>query len=788
MKNLLLNAKLIKLADECLLVLSQTQNKWFMTNITNKTVLKMMDGRHSSNEILTANPFLTERKLDKLIATLRELNMLCINSCECNNKTHNNIKCHKNYPTHVVINLTDQCNLNCLYCYVDSSPTRSNYMKPEIAIKIASELINMNSDNEEILTVVFHGGEPTLNLNAIRAFCEYIIPYRDRFDLCIQTNGTNISDEFIKLVKKYSINIGLSIDGYKKLHDATRIDIKGKGSFDSLEKGIKVLKEEGISFGILTVLNRYNYKYTREIIDYFSSIGAKNCAFLRLTEIGRENSHPELLITGEEIFESFCNIIDWLIEYNNNNEIPFEERTISKMVKIISGGKRDYMCMRKPCGAGRDTIGIDTQGGVYPCDDMVGISKFYMGNLMESNLKSIIDNTNVLDIIDTSNNKLNMECSDCSWKSLCSEVCSAQYYSSPHETVLDEPECQFHQKLIPELLKRYFKDPTVFKLLCRDLRGYEKKEFYFNITYTCNSHCIFCAADHDISPINNIITLDMMKDLITFHQIQAGDIVVLNGGEPTTNPEFINIISLFSEKKISTIAYSNGRNLSNYNYCRKLIEAGLNKISIPIFGFNSETHDYCTGVKNSFEETIAGIQNIIELRKKLCSNIIIEIKLLYIKYLLDTNPEIIRWLINKFPSIDIISVNSLIVSDTVMLRKEELIPNFETWSDSLNKTLMVAKECDITDKIELNDTPYCLINDHNYDFLEDYIVRDGSYLADIKTSTYIDYDNLNGQKNTPITIEDDNICVECVMYKKCKFFNRIYGNPNVAIESLKILS
>ena len=57
MKNLLLNAKMIELTDECLLILSKTQNKWFMTSIKNKAAFEMMDGTHSSDEVFSNSVF-----------------------------------------------------------------------------------------------------------------------------------------------------------------------------------------------------------------------------------------------------------------------------------------------------------------------------------------------------------------------------------------------------------------------------------------------------------------------------------------------------------------------------------------------------------------------------------------------------------------------------------------------------------------------------------------------------------------------------------------------------------
>ncbi|MCQ2514954.1 MAG: radical SAM protein [Ruminococcus sp.] len=782
MDKLLLYAHIVELTPTKILIISFDTGKWFVTDARFQSVFNMIDGTNTLDDIKCKSCDISCNEIEQLYNTLNDLEMLHPAKTGCNH-----IACEPKTPNHVVMNLTEQCNINCLYCYVDASPTKSCYMSPEMAVRVASEMLKLNVDNDKKITFVFHGGEPTLNLDALDAVCSFLLPYKERVSLSIQTNATNISDRLISLIKTYDISVGVSMDGYGELHDKTRVDFAGKGTFNRVLQGINRLQDEGIAFGILTVLNSNNYKHTGEILDYYASLGVHSVAFLRLTEIGRENEHPELLISGEQIFEAFKDIIEWLIDYNSTHSIPMEERTISKIAKIISTGKRDYMCMRKPCGAGRETLGIDTTGKVYACDNMVGQSEFYMGDLKENDLKTIIDNSSVLGVINQSVNKMIDECGNCCWKNLCSEVCSAQYYMSQHAEITDEPECLFHKKIIPEILKRFCDKPSIFELLCPELITPQPKKYYFNILYNCNSHCIFCAADHDINPSSYIITLDMLSDLIKLHNIKKDDIVIINGGEPTLNPELIEMIELLSAKQVLSVIYTNGRRLADPDFCKSLIQAGISKISIPVFGDNADTHDYCTGAKGSFDETVEGIKNIIRFKKECGSNLELEIKLLSIKCLLEENPKIIKWISKEFPSVDIISLNALIVSETVYLRKEKLLPDFDSWSNSVNKCIAAAREYSVIDKIFLNDTPYCLLDKCNYDLLSRYLTLENINLLP-KDMLYIDYNNLVGTQTKSFLSDIPDSCRSCLLLDNCEFINRVYGDSKVAQASMEMLS
>ena len=123
----------------------------------------------------------------------------------------------------------------------------------------------------------------------------------------------------------------------------------------------------------------------------------------------------------------------------------------------------------------------------------------------------------------------------------------------------------------------------------------------------CNNNCIFCSIHGE-----NIKRSDM-DEMIKI--IKKGGIESVNflGGEPTLDKSLIPLIKECKNQKIPQINItSNGRLLSYPEFCKKLIEAGLDGISISLYGPNKETHEACTRAPGSFDQTIKGIKNMEE--------------------------------------------------------------------------------------------------------------------------------------------------------------------------------
>lgn len=135
-----------------------------------------------------------------------------------------------------------------------------------------------------------------------------------------------------------------------------------------------------------------------------------------------------------------------------------------------------------------------------------------------------------------------------------------------------------------------------------------KRIFYCNITYGCNSNCVFCYSHntwHNNRP-HNEISLDEYFDYLVRHKVVNGDRVVVNGGEPLLHSEVQNLLDRLVEIECEVIVYTNGRLLSKL----KMNNIAENfRFIIPIHGYE-ELHDKITGIKGSYAETIEGLNFI----------------------------------------------------------------------------------------------------------------------------------------------------------------------------------
>ena len=97
----------------------------------------------------------------------------------------------------IMLTVTEQCNLNCKYCYEKNKSLST--MPLETAIKIVEHELTKD-DGFEICEIQFFGGEPFFKFDLIRDICNYIWTKEwPKKCLCFATtNGTLVHGEIKK--------------------------------------------------------------------------------------------------------------------------------------------------------------------------------------------------------------------------------------------------------------------------------------------------------------------------------------------------------------------------------------------------------------------------------------------------------------------------------------------------------------------------------------------------------------------------------------------------------------
>ena len=136
----------------------------------------------------------------------------------------------------------------------------------------------LESHHAPRVTVAWQGGEPTLlKVEFFRRAVELVEKHRrpgQSVDYTFQTNGILLDDEWCAFFKQHDFLVGLSVDGPRELHDAYRVDRRGRGTFDRVMQGWRHLRDPNAAVAYLNkaVVNggrdelRHGHRVTRSLL------------------------------------------------------------------------------------------------------------------------------------------------------------------------------------------------------------------------------------------------------------------------------------------------------------------------------------------------------------------------------------------------------------------------------------------------------------------------------------------------------------------------------------------
>ncbi|MCM8820059.1 MAG: radical SAM protein [Candidatus Omnitrophica bacterium] len=369
-----------------------------------------------------------------------------------------------NYPSVVVLNVTTKCNLCCKYCFAESCPTRGEDMKEKVITATVDQMLNMPEVKK--ITFEFQGGEPLLNLRAIETCIEYaneqapkykkIVAYR------VESNGTLINDTVIQLLKKYNVEIGVSIDGPEEFTNQVRIYPNGRGAFKDIWQGIEKLRQNGIEIaGSVCTIGKHNVDHPDEIVDFFykAGIGFKPRP---VNILGRELKN-KIAPDNEAWYKCFVRM------YYRSKELGATNFSIHIFEENVYTPIRDYICLRYPCGLGREIISVNPNGDVFPCDGFKAVPQFKIGNILEEPITKMLEKSWIKKIRNRTYNDI-PKCRSCLFHAMCGS-CVYSCYGAFNNIYREDPSCSARSRIFRFLIEEWIR---------RNILQSEKKEIKEN--------------------------------------------------------------------------------------------------------------------------------------------------------------------------------------------------------------------------------------------------------------------------------------------------------------------
>ena len=342
------------------------------------------------------------------------------------------------------LHVAHTCNLNCSYCFASQGKYHGERALMSLEVgKRAIDFLIENSRTRHNLEVDFFGGEPLMNWEVVKQIVAYARSvekqHSKNFRFTLTTNGMLINDEVIEFANREMSNVVLSLDGRREVHDATRVDYAGHGSYDRIVPKFQklVAARGGKGYYMRGTFTHRNPDFTKDVL---------HMADLGFTELSMEPvvaapDDPMALTSADiEIVKQQYELLatEMLRRERAGKPITFYHYMIDLtagpcIYKRISG-----------CGSGTEYMAVTPWGDLYPCHQFVGEEAYRLGNIWDG-----VTNRELREEFRACNAYARPECADCWAKLYCSGGCAANaYHASGSIRGVYKPGCELFRKRI----------------------------------------------------------------------------------------------------------------------------------------------------------------------------------------------------------------------------------------------------------------------------------------------------------------------------------------------------
>lgn len=135
------------------------------------------------------------------------------------------------------------------------------------------------------------------------------------------------------------------------------------------------------------------------------------------------------------------------------------------------------------------------------------------------------------------------------------------------------------------------------------------KKVIMNVTYKCNNHCTFCATGTRTQLDGDE---ERQRELLVKYRKLGVTLLDLDGGEPTLNPNLLRLITFARRLGYERVNVTTNARMASYaEYAERLARSGVTSILTSIHGPDAQTHAQNVGVAEAFDQTCAGVKNIV---------------------------------------------------------------------------------------------------------------------------------------------------------------------------------
>ena len=335
----------------------------------------------------------------------------------------------------MVLNVTNQCNLSCTYCYEygeDKIVQTENGRQPKwMSEETARESVEfLLRESGRVAHLTFFGGETLLNFKVLQFTVGYAkaraAELGKEIDFSLTTNATLLKPEVIEFLAEHNFGITISMDGPPDLQNKFRVFKNGTGSYELIVPKIKALlaRHRSRPIGARVTLTRETLD-VRRIYDHLRhEIGFWEVGFAPVTASpGRAHAFSE---------EGFENVLAEFRDLAND----YRDAALAGKHHGFSNVRETLQEIHKgaskawPCGAGFGLLGVSTAGDVNLCHRFAGSDAHKLGTVRDG-----IDREVQRGFLEAHHVASKTDCQTCWARPLCAGGCYHEAHTRYGTTV-----------------------------------------------------------------------------------------------------------------------------------------------------------------------------------------------------------------------------------------------------------------------------------------------------------------------------------------------------------------
>jgi uncharacterized protein len=294
-------------------------------------------------------------------------------------------------PRLIVLQPTPYCNVDCEYCYLGNRDDR-RLMAPAVVDAIRDRLFSRLAP-DAAPRVVWHAGEPTVVpvawYEATYRKLQPAVPLEATF--AIQTNGVAISPAWIDFLRRSRTEVGISIDGPQRFHDARRKTRAGTPTWSLVMGNLRSLQSAGLCPNVFSVLHPECLSAADDFYRFYRNNDISHVSF-SIDEADGANAASSF--DGIDHKPAMIAFLRRLLNLAFSEGYPLHVRDIERIARILAEGAPAYNEQVRPW----DILAVAANGDVTSFSPefmelkSADHDNFCFGNILRDSFDDLLDN------------------------------------------------------------------------------------------------------------------------------------------------------------------------------------------------------------------------------------------------------------------------------------------------------------------------------------------------------------------------------------------------------------